>query len=646
MSGWTPERHNRLSLLLTAAAIGERLGDDAAFLADYTEEVRRLTGWAGDAAARRARLDHETAHLRDLPLRRLTAAGGGPGAIDLLLTVALAGEDPRIAALLGDGGFAEAGALVALWRFRDGEDDPLAARQAIAWLLDTGLLLLANPEAPRHAHAVSLNDAVFDVLTGVERRRDAFAVTATEDLPRTDDLIAPPALAARLPSLARLIAEAPETMLCLRGPERNGRHHLAKALARAAGRPVVTASGAPDQTAALRQAAIIAYLRGAVLVVNATAPAGEPRTLPAPPLEPLPTILIAGEQGSIAAGGRPLVTIAVPMPGESERHTLWRRAAPAKDEATLAQLAATFRVTSGAIVDAAAAALAVEGRLTPETVRQALRDLQDGRLEGVAHRIDIESEEEFLALEPSAHAEMELFALRCRHREQLADHAGPGPGRHGLRALFSGPSGAGKTLAARCLARTLAKDLWRIDLAAAVSKYIGETEKTLDRAFAAAEARDVVLLLDEGDALMARRTDIGNANDRYANLETNFLLQRIESFSGILIVTSNAGDRIDGAFQRRMDVVVPFQPPDELRRYQILLHHLGEHRTSDDLIQEIAVRCTLSGGQLRNVALHARLLALEAGGTIGDRELRSAIEREYRKQQGYCPLKPLLAAVH
>jgi SpoVK/Ycf46/Vps4 family AAA+-type ATPase len=274
-----------------------------------------------------------------------------------------------------------------------------------------------------------------------------------------------------------------------------------------------------------------------------------------------------------------------------------------------------------------------------------LRDLLVGRLDAVAARVDSDGAEEFLALADAAHAELDALVTRCRHREALAEHAGHGPGAAGVRALLTGPSGAGKSLAARCLARRAGKDLWRIDLAATVSKYIGETERALDRAFAAAEERDVVLLLDEGDALMTRRTDVGSANDRYANLETNFLLQRMETFSGILIVTTNAADRIDPAFQRRMDAVIHFPPADALARYEILLHHLGAHQAGDELVQEIAARCTLSGGQLRNVALHARLLALDGDGRLGDRELRRAVEREYRKLAGFCPLKPLLRAV-
>jgi SpoVK/Ycf46/Vps4 family AAA+-type ATPase len=213
-----------------------------------------------------------------------------------------------------------------------------------------------------------------------------------------------------------------------------------------------------------------------------------------------------------------------------------------------------------------------------------------------------------------------------------------------VRALFAGPSGTGKTLAARHIAAALGKDLYRIDLSATVSKFIGETEKSLERALSAAESLNIVLLLDEGDSLMARRTDVSSSNDRYANLETNFLLQRIESFDGILLVTSNDADRIDPAFSRRMDAVLAFRPPDEIRRHGILRQQLGDHRVSPGLLQDIACRCALSGGQLRNVALHARLLALDTGAPISDVELRQAVVREYRKTGDYCPLKlPLLA---
>ncbi len=244
-------------------------------------------------------------------------------------------------------------------------------------------------------------------------------------------------------------------------------------------------------------------------------------------------------------------------------------------------------------------------------------------------------------LDATASDELAALISRCTLREALAaDGASDGAGALGVRALFSGPSGAGKTLAARHVARQLGRELWRIDLSAVVSKYIGETEKSLDRALAAAEARDIVLLLDEGDALMARRTDVANANDRYANLETNYLLQRLENFAGILIVTTNAADRIDAAFARRMDVVVAFRAPDAALRQRILAAHLGDHGISDRRLAEVAARCVLSGGQLRNIASAVRLAALAAGRRSEDDDLLAAVAREYRKQGTPSPLKP------
>jgi SpoVK/Ycf46/Vps4 family AAA+-type ATPase len=210
----------------------------------------------------------------------------------------------------------------------------------------------------------------------------------------------------------------------------------------------------------------------------------------------------------------------------------------------------------------------------------------------------------------------------------------------GVRALFSGPSGSGKTLAARLLAASLKMDLYRLDLSSVVNKYIGETEKNLNQVFSRAEELDVILLIDEGDALLTQRTGVQTSNDRYANLETNYLLQRLEAFEGILIVTTNASDRIDTAFQRRMDVVVNFRAPDAAERWQIWQLHLPPAYAIDQgLMEEIASRCALNGGQIRNAVLHASLLALNDGGVINSAHLVAAVQREYRKSGGVCPLR-------
>jgi SpoVK/Ycf46/Vps4 family AAA+-type ATPase len=186
-------------------------------------------------------------------------------------------------------------------------------------------------------------------------------------------------------------------------------------------------------------------------------------------------------------------------------------------------------------------------------------------------------------------------------------------------------------------------DLYRLDLSAVVNKYIGETEKNLDQLFVRAEELDVILLLDEGDALLTQRTNVQTSNDRYANLETNYLLQRLESFESILIVTTNAVDRIDNAFQRRMDVVVDFRPPDAAERWNIWQMHLpAGHVIDEALLNEIAGRCVMTGGQIRNAALHASVLALEEQGIMKSMHLEAAVHREYRKLGAVCPLRRTL----
>ena len=153
-----------------------------------------------------------------------------------------------------------------------------------------------------------------------------------------------------------------------------------------------------------------------------------------------------------------------------------------------------------------------------------------------------------------------------------------------------------------------------------------------------------MLLLDEGDALLTRRTDVQTSNDRYANLETNFLLQRLESYGGILVVTTNAGERIDSAFRRRLDVVVEFRAPDAAERWAIWQLHLpGDHAVGEAMLNEAAYRCQLTGGQIRNAVLHASLLALDDGRAVDDGHVAPAVRREYRKAGAVCPLRTLTA---
>ena len=278
-----------------------------------------------------------------------------------------------------------------------------------------------------------------------------------------------------------------------------------------------------------------------------------------------------------------------------------------------------------------------------EDVQAACRALNRQALDTLATYIPAAGDWSVLVVDPDLRQELGELEIRCRQRERLQEVVSPALGAQlnaGVRALFSGASGTGKTLAARLLANALHMDLYRLDLSAVVNKYIGETEKNLNQVFARAEELDVILLLDEGDALLTQRTNVQSSNDRYANLETNYLLQRLDSFEGILIITTNAGDRIDKAFERRMDVVIHFRSPEVEERWGIWQIHLpASHTVDQDFLAEVVERCELSGGQIRNAALYASLLALEDGGVVTSTGLDAAVRREYRKIGAVCPLR-------
>ena len=242
---------------------------------------------------------------------------------------------------------------------------------------------------------------------------------------------------------------------------------------------------------------------------------------------------------------------------------------PPPSEDRLAELARAHRLSGGTIRQVAPGAV-VEARaagrtdVTPADVTLAARAVRPEMPLSLATRVEVQGGWHDIVVPPIVRQELLDLERRCRHRERLTDTVrGPlmsGVGV-GVRALFSGPSGTGKTLAARVLAAVLGKDLYRLDLPGVVNKYLGETEKNLERVLEHVEELDVVLLLDEGEALLARRTDVQNANDRYANLETNYLLQRLESFEGIVVITTNAERHLDAAFGRRLDVIIHFPAP-------------------------------------------------------------------------------------
>ena len=617
------------------------------FLAGYRAEIARLAGrdtlpLAAEWADALEKIGTDTA----LPFSRLARAGFTPLARQLLATLAMIEEDPALAYLIEpEGGLPTLGGLVAQWRTGAENDRAAAVRDALHDLETAGLIEVADSEALRGERRLRLPGPLLDVLAGSPPRLDGARFEARAALPQPEEWIAPSAEATDPVRLGALIASDPARLVLVRGPGRNGRRMLLRAAARAAGLDALTVPQAMlTDPAQWRCAAAAAHLAGAMLIAAVEPAPGETLSIPAHPLFAGPVGVAIGASGTIRQEGlSTTLAINLPLPDADARARQWLGCGLGALAGELTTLSMTLgNIACAARGTAAEAELAGRpGAPIRTDVRAAARSLRDARLDALATSIDRRGEPEPLFLDPRESQEFDALLLRARHRERLGLDLGHG---RGVRALFAGASGTGKTLAARHIAARLDKDLYRIDLAATVSKYIGETEKCLDRALSAAEELDVVLLLDEGDALMARRTDIGSSNDRYANLETNFLLQRIETFEGIILVTTNDVERIDQSFARRLDAVLTFRAPDALMRREIFSRQLGDHVASAWLLDDIACRCVLTGGQLRNVALHARLVAMERGGPPDDAALRAAIEREYRKTGAFCPLKPMLAA--
>jgi SpoVK/Ycf46/Vps4 family AAA+-type ATPase len=203
----------------------------------------------------------------------------------------------------------------------------------------------------------------------------------------------------------------------------------------------------------------------------------------------------------------------------------------------------------------------------------------------------------------------------------------------GLNVLFSGPPGTGKTMAAEVMANELQLDLYKIDLSQVVSKYIGETEKNLDRIFNAAQSANAILFFDEADALFGKRSEVKDAHDRYANIEVGYLLQKMEEYEGVAILATNLRQSMDEAFLRRLQIIVEFPFPDEAERQRIWAVIFPEEAPlgEDVEFEVLAKAIKLAGGNIKNIGLSAAFYAAGEGKIIQMRHLIEAARREYQK---------------
>nr|WP_235032402.1 ATP-binding protein [Actinacidiphila yanglinensis] len=273
--------------------------------------------------------------------------------------------------------------------------------------------------------------------------------------------------------------------------------------------------------------------------------------------------------------------------------------------------------------------------LSAAHLRLAARQQSASGLERHARRIRPAVGWDDLVLPEGPLAQLRELAMRARHRDRvLGDwrlNAGGGRGR-GVLALFAGGSGTGKTLSAEVVAAELGLDLYVVQLSSIVDKYVGETEKNLERVFTEADRTDAVLLFDEADSVFGKRSEVRDAHDRYANMESSYLLQRLESFDGIGLLTTNLRANVDEAFTRRLDLVVDFPFPDAAQRLALWQHSLAHVPCAQDIEPgAVAAEFELAGGSIRSAVVTAAYAAAGRGEPVGTADLLAGARREYRK---------------
>lgn len=353
-----------------------------------------------------------------------------------------------------------------------------------------------------------------------------------------------------------------------------------------------------------------------------------------------------GEAPAARTLGREVVRLEVAMPTAEAAAALWRGAlggGAGADDALADRLGRTFVLTPGQIEDAGRAvlreeALAPAGPLDFQRVHEEVKRQLRNRLGDIATLVTKRYAWDELVADVTVKVQLRELISRHRHHHtvmqswRFAERFGRATG---ISALFEGPPGTGKTMAASIVAGELGLDLFQVDLAQVVSKYIGETEKQLARLFDEAERAGAVLLFDEADSLFSKRTQVSSSNDRYSNLKVNFLLQRIERFTGVAVLTTNFPESMDEAFSRRVTVRVRFPQPDAKARARLWETMLSRCEVLGDDVDydELADEFELSGGLIRNSVLRAAYMAASRRGVI-DYELLALAARIELKQQG------------
>jgi adenylate kinase family enzyme len=435
--------------------------------------------------------------------------------------------------------------------------------------------------------------------------------------------------------------------LVIKGPRGSGRRTFAATIAKAfgCGLIAVDTSGVSDAEwpALYLHAERQALLFGLLLVWHGDGLGRRAPALPGvPPLE-----FVAGESDLSLAPSPDFVdeTLNLPRPSIDERAALVRRFVPpshAWSDAELARLAERYQVEIGDIEG-----IGRRGASTLDEVRALCREATRDRLGELGELVDCPFRREDLVLSPALSERVDEFLFEAKDRARFWEQAAARrlfPRGTGLVALMSGPPGTGKTMAAQVIASELGLDLFRIDLATSISKYIGETAKHLRRIFQRAAEMNAVLLFDEADALFTKRTEVKDAHDRYANTDTNYLLQLIEDFSGIALLSSNKKQNMDTAFVRRIRYVFDFPRPNPSERASLwrrIVSELAGAPAAAPLapaLETLAQVIDASGAQIKLAVLAALFLARQEQKPLGLEHLLRGVARELAKEgRGISP---------
>ena len=554
-------------------------------------------------------------------------------------------------------------------------------------LRHTLISLVAEPnqaDPPLLAHVLKLDDAVVRRLLGHGGLDPLLRSSCTllGAAGRSDDVALDVGERRALLSLVSKSHSAGQPFrLYFSGPRGSTKLHLAQTLAAEAGVPLLTVDLGYALAAdtgfdvLVRKAFREARFQRAVLyaepfdVLLGPERAAEHQQLMTALAEHDGVVIMAGTRPKPprGIGTRGLLHVPFPIPTDAQRERYWRAeldaAGIALPDDDLEHLAGRFRVTPDQIADAVALARsltrwrsAAEPPDTPDEdtyerprladLFEAARGQPDTGLDGLATKIEPVHGWDQIVLPHDTVAQLREMCQQVVYRRRVLEEWGFGrrlSHGKGVTALFAGPSGTGKTTAADIIARELGLDLYKIDLAGVVSKYIGETEKNLERIFAEAENANCILLFDEAEALFGKRSQVRDSHDRYANIEIAYLLQQMDQYEGIAILATNLRQNMDDAFVRRLNFVTEFPFPDEAQRAEIWrIHFPDESRREPDIdFGFLGAQLRISGGSIKNIVLGAAFLAAAGGEPIGMRHLVRATTREYQKMGKVPPLADL-----